>query len=154
MESGMTRIISTTTIQRPIEEVYDYVTTPGHWPEWHPSSLAVMGATDHSLAVGEQVTERFLVAGWRGEVVWVVREREAPRRWAIDGRITTGGGGSGAVTYTLTPHAGATEFTREFTYPLPNLLFAALDALVIRRRITAESAEALRRLKRHLEVPA
>jgi hypothetical protein len=151
----MTRIVTTATIQRPITVVYDYVTTPGHWPDWHPASLGVTGATDHSLAVGEQVTERFLVAGRRGEVVWTVREREAPIRWTIEGTITSGGGGSGTICYTLTPREeSATEFTREFSYPLPNFLYALLDTVVIRRRIAAESAKAVRRLKQLLEAGA
>jgi uncharacterized protein YndB with AHSA1/START domain len=150
-ERAMTQIITSATIQCPVERVFDYVTTPGHWPDWHPSSLGVSGATDHSLLVGEQVTERFLVAGRRGEVVWTVREREAPRRWIIDGVITTGGGGSGVVSYNLTPRGGATEFIRNFTYPLPNLALALLDALLVRRRIQAESEQATRQLKRWLE---
>ncbi len=150
----MTQIITSATIDRPIEAVYAYVTTPGHWPEWHPSSLGVSGATDHSLLVGEQVTERFLVAGRRGEVVWTVREREAPRRWVIAGVITSGAGGSGVVSYSLTAHGDATDFRREFTYPLPNPLYALLDALLLRRRIRAESAEAVRQLKRRLEASA
>ena len=148
----MTRIVTIATIHRPIEAVYDYVTTPGHWPAWHPSSLGVTGATDHSLDVGEQVRERFLVAGRRGEVVWTVTLRDAPYRWTIDGKIIGGGRGGGVVSYTLARgEDGATAFTREFSYPLPNLLFAFLDIVLIRRRITAESAEAVRRLKARLE---
>jgi uncharacterized protein YndB with AHSA1/START domain len=158
----MTRIVSATTIIRPIGDVFDYVTTPGHWPEWHPSSLAVSGATDHALAVGEQVTEEFRVAGRRGTVVWTVREREAPGRWLIEGQIVSGregtsgtSGTSGTVAYTLSPVTGGgqggTRFERVFTYPTPTLLIALLDALVIRRRIRAESAEAVRRLKARLE---
>jgi uncharacterized protein YndB with AHSA1/START domain len=150
-ERAMTQIITSATIQCPVERVFDYVTTPGHWPDWHPSSLGVSGATDHSLLVGEQVTERFLVAGRRGEVVWTVREREAPHRWVIDGVITTGSGGRGMVSYNLTPRDGATEFIRNFTYPLPNLALALLDALLVRRRIQAESEQAARQLKRRLE---
>jgi uncharacterized protein YndB with AHSA1/START domain len=152
-EGIMTRIITSATIMRPIEAVYDYVTTPGHWPEWHPSSLGVTGATDHSLQVGEQVTERFLVAGRRGEVVWAVRERDAPRWWVIEGTITSAGGGGGTVSYQLVPLEGVTQFTREFSYPLPNVVYMLLDALVVRRRVTAESAEAIRRLKQRLESP-
>lgn len=147
----MTRIYTAATINRSVEQVYEYVTTPGHWPEWHPSSLGVSGGTDHSLAVGELVTEHFLVAGRRGEVVWTVRERQAPRRWVIDGTITSAGGGGGTVAYTLSPRDGQTFFEREFTYPAPNALFALLDALLIRSRVRAESEEALRRLKRLLE---
>lgn len=148
---AMTQIVTSATINAPIETVFDYVTTPGHWPEWHPSSLGVNGATDHSLRVGEQVTERFLVAGRRGEVVWAVRTREAPHTWVIEGNITTGGGGSGVVSYLLTPREGATDFTRTFTYPMPNLAYALLDLLLLRRRVRAESAEAVRRLKCRLE---
>jgi hypothetical protein len=55
------------------------------------------------------------------------------------------------VSYNLTPRDGATEFIRNFTYPLPNLALALLDALLVRRRIQAESEQATRQLKRRLE---
>lgn len=145
----MTRVYKSVRIHTPIEQVFDYVTTPGNWPEWHPSSLGVSGATDHSLEPGEQVTEKYLVAGRRGSVVWTVRERAAPRRWVIDGQVV--GGGGGTITYTLTPQDGATNFERDFVYAMPNALLALLDRLVLRRRVEAESAEALRRLKGVLE---
>ncbi len=85
---------------------------------WHPSSLGVSGATDHSLEPGEEVTQEFLVVGRRGRAVWTVRERVYPRRWVIDGRVEGDG---------------------------------LLDRLVLRRRVEADSAEALRRLKEVLE---
>lgn len=145
----MTRVYKSIRIQTPIERVFDYVTTPGNWPEWHPSSLGVSGATDHSLEPGEKVTEEFRAAGRRGSVVWTVRERVAPQRWVIEGRVE--GGGGGTITYTLTPQDGATTFERDFVYAMPNALLALLDRLVLRRRVEAESAEALRRLKDVLE---
>src|SRR6478735_4251189 len=49
-----TRIVSVTQIDRPAGVVFDYVTTPAHWPTWHPSSLAVSGAVDHPLDPGEE----------------------------------------------------------------------------------------------------
>ncbi len=70
---------------RLIAEVFDYVTTPAHWLQWHPSSVALHGAIDHSLGVGEEVTEDFRVAGRSGSVTWRVIAREAPTRWAIAG---------------------------------------------------------------------
>ena len=57
-----TRIVTVAQIQRPATVVFDYVTTPAHWPTWHPSSLGVSGAVDHSLDIGEQATEEFRVA--------------------------------------------------------------------------------------------
>ena len=85
---------------------------------WHPSSLAVSGATDNSLEPGEEVREEFLVVGRRWRAVWTVRERVYPRRGVIDGRVQGEG---------------------------------LLDRLGLRRRVEAESAEALRRLKEVLE---
>ena len=105
----MTRIYTTATIACPIEDLYDYVTTPAHWPEWHPSSLGVSDGADHSLTVGEEVTERFLVAGRRGSVVWRVTERDAPNSWVIVGAIESskGGGNSGPRTTSVPPEASA-----------------------------------------------
>lgn len=145
----MSRVYKSIQIHTPIEQVFDYVTNPGNWPRWHPSSLDVSGAMGHSLEPGEQVTEKFRVAGRRGSVVWTVREREAPRRWVIEGQVSSGGGGR--ITYTLTPYDSGTTFEREFVYTMPNALLSLLDRLVFRRRIGAESAEALRRLKDVLE---
>lgn len=145
-----TRIRDEIIINRPVEAVFDYVTTPGNWPRWHPSSLSVTGSTDCSLEVGEQVTEEYQVAGRQGTVVWTVTEREHPRRWVIEGQIV-GRGAGGTVAYTLAPANGATRFVREFSYPTPGLWFQLLNRLLVRRRIAAESTTAVRRLKEVLE---
>jgi uncharacterized protein YndB with AHSA1/START domain len=145
----MTTIITATTIRRPIAEVFDYVTTPAHWLVWHPSSLGLHGATDHSLKVGEEVTEEFRVAGRKGSVTWKVVERDAPNRWAIAGIVAAGG--KGTITYTLTATANGTAFRRQFDYAMPNWFAALLDRLFIHRRIEAESALAVSRLKQALE---
>ena len=145
----MTRIYTTTQINRPIEQVYEFVTTPDHWPQWHPSSLGVTADTDHSLVVGESCTEAFYVAWQKGEVIWTVVDRKAPTRWVINGRIV-GRNNGGTITYTLTPQNGGTYFEREFVYPRPNILFSLLDKVIVRRRVTAESEEAVRCLKQVL----
>jgi uncharacterized protein YndB with AHSA1/START domain len=142
-------IVTSAIIHRPIAEVFDYVTTPAHWLVWHPSSLGLDGATDHSLQVGEEVTETFRVAGRRGSVTWTVVVRDAPNRWAIRGKVA--GGGSGTITYTLTTLADATGFRRQFDYAMPNRLADLLDRLFVRRRIEKESIEAVSRLRQALE---
>jgi len=67
----------------------------------------------------------------------------------ITGKILNSASG-GVITYALTPQADDTMFEREFIYPVPPL-YLLLDWLLLRRRVQAESAEALRRLKRRLE---
>jgi uncharacterized protein YndB with AHSA1/START domain len=144
-----THIVTVASIQRPPNVVFDYVTTPAHWPDWHPSSLAVSGSADHSLNPGEQVTEDFRVAGRRGRVVWTVIAREPPGKWTIEGKID--GRPAGTVTYSLTSSGSGTRFQREFTYRAPSLWFAILNWLVLRARIQLESDTAVSQLKRLLE---
>jgi uncharacterized protein YndB with AHSA1/START domain len=149
-----TRIVTVMPIERDNTAVFDYVTTPAHWPAWHPSSLSVSGATDHSLGIGEQTTEEFRVAGRRGEVVWTVVERKRPEKWTIDGTIA--GRPAGTVSYALTPNTNGkdgTQFERTFTYRSPTLWFALLNAALLRAKIQAESDEAVERLKDVLEKP-
>ena len=142
------RIVTTTHLSRPVEEVFDFVTTPANWPRWHPSSLGVSGAADHSLDVGEEVIEQFRVAGQYGTAVWTVRQRQAPHRWVIDGAAENGS--RATITYTLTTADGGTAFERE-------LVFTSLDTIPaeghepFRRQVEAESAEALRRLQAVLD---
>lgn len=148
------RIDNTVVIGVAPERVFDYVTTPGNWPQWHPSSLAVRGTTDHSARPGETATEDFIVAGRRGTVVWRVSERDAPRRWVIEGHGEddgVAGATLASISYTLTPDGNGTRFRRELVYPAPNLLFLALNAVFIRSRVEAESAQAVAQLKAVLE---
>ncbi|NUY31027.1 SRPBCC family protein [Paraburkholderia sp. JPY303] len=144
-----TKIATMISIERPAAVVFDYVTTPAHWPEWHPSSLSVTGAIGHSLNVGEQVTEEFRVAGRRGSVLWTVAVRDRPHQWVIVGAID--GKPAGTVSYALTPVASGTRFEREFVYRAPTLWFALVNVLFVRTRIQQESEEAVARLKKALE---
>src|SRR5262245_10994034 len=145
----MTRICNNIQIRRPIEQVFDFITTPANWPQWHPASVSVGGNADHSLLPGEQITENISVAGRHGEVIWLVRERSAPHRWVIDGTVKDGG--RATITYIFTRDSDGTNFERELVYTMPNAFLAILDRLIVRSRMKADSAEALRRLKRLLE---
>jgi uncharacterized protein YndB with AHSA1/START domain len=145
----VTTIVSEAVIRSPAQTVFDYVTTPRYWLIWHPSSLGLSGVTEHSLQVGEEVTEAFRVAGRKGSVTWRATLREPPWRFAMAGNVVAGG--SGTITYVLADAAGATAFRREFNYTMPNAFAALLDRLFVRRRIAAESAAAVARLKHALE---
>jgi uncharacterized protein YndB with AHSA1/START domain len=145
----MARIVTTIEIRMPIERVFDYATTAGNWPSWHPASRRVSGATDHSAVPGERIIEEIETSGRRWRAVWTVREREPPHLWVIEGEAE--GGGGAMITYRLTAHDGSTRFERELVYRMPNAWLALLDRLFIRRRMAAQSAEALHRLQLALE---
>jgi hypothetical protein len=148
---GNTRIVTEVDIARASPEIFAYVTTPGNWPKWHPSSLAVHGAVDHPLEVGESVVEEFRVAGRQGRVNWHVTKREPDRLWQISGDID--GREAGVVIYTLETKGNRTHFRREFEYRSPNLLFTLLNWISLQERINAESTQALQQLKERLELP-
>ena len=145
----MSQIHNSIEIACPIELVFDFATTPGHWAEWHPSTIAVTGDTDHSLEPGEQVTEDFRAARRNGRAVWTVKEREAPYRWVIAGVAESGG--TATITYSFTKVGAGTRFDRDLVYSHPGLIFAILDKLLGHRLLATESEQALRQLKELLE---
>src|SRR3712207_8726715 len=110
----MTRIVTMVSITRPIARVFDYVTTPANWPNWHPASRAVSAGADHPLEVGEEVEEEFVAAGRRGSIVWLVSARRAAPPLAIRG---PGEGGSATPTYKVSGEGGGTPFETGLAYP-------------------------------------
>ena len=147
---GRSRVSNEIIIARTPQEVFEYVTTPAIWPAWHPSSVAVRGAVDHPLLVGESAVETFVVAGRRGEAQWTVVERTPPRRFAIAGR-PTGSDGGARITYTLEARPEGTRFHRDMEYRMPSLWGDILDILLLHDRVAAESDEAVRRLRERAE---
>jgi uncharacterized protein YndB with AHSA1/START domain len=148
----VTTIVTEAHFPQPPGVVFSYVTTPSHWPRWHPSSLKVEGpGADHPALMGEEVVEQFHVSGRRGEVTWRVVERDEPTHWRIDG-VITGRSHGGTVSYRLEPaEDGGTDFVRTFTYPTPGVLFRVADWLFVRGRVRSESAQALKHLGRQLD---
>ena len=148
----MTRIVNAVVIGAAIEQVFAFATTPANWPKWHPASKAVTGAVDHPLEPCERLVEQIETIGYRGRASWVVRERATPQRWVIEGEGGTGG--HARIAYRLFGQADGTRFERELVYRMPNAWYALLDVLFIRRRMAAQSEQALSRLRALLEADA
>ncbi len=145
----MTRLVTSIRINRPIETVFDYVTTPASWPQWHPSSIRVDTPANKSLNIGEQVREDIKVGWQRDRVLWTVLERERPRRWTIEGQGEHGG--RATIRYELTSDGAGTRFRRDLAYQMPNAILALVDLLIVRRIMNTTSRNALERLKQALE---
>jgi uncharacterized protein YndB with AHSA1/START domain len=145
----MSRVRTSATIARSPAEVFAYVTTPRTWPAWQQWTLGTIGDTHHSLDVAERFTEQYVMGGRRGGREWFVRERDPERRWTIE--MHPQGGGSGTLTYEFSADGAGTLVECEFEYDMPNVALRVFDALVMRRRVEAEAAEGMRRLKERLE---
>src|SRR5215831_6961155 len=144
-----TRVVDTIDIAAPAERVFTYVTAPANWPRWHPQSRAVSGVVDRTPQPGEKTIEDFEIAGRKGRATWMSVAVDPPRRWEFEGRGE--GGGGARIVYSLAPTAEGTRFERELVYRGPNLAFVILNALELRAVMEADSAEAVRRLKRAIE---
>ena len=105
---------------------------------------------DHSLLIGEQVTEEFVAGGKHGSCVWQVTRREGPYLWTI---TTSTPQVRAEITYGLTEGEN-TVFERELTYLTSGMWFWVLDLLLMRRRTNRESHIALEQLKERLETPS
>jgi uncharacterized protein YndB with AHSA1/START domain len=144
----MTRLVHTVQIARPPEEVLRYASTAARWPEWHPSSLEVVGSR-HPLVAGERFEEDIRAGGREGHLSWNVLEAVPGTRW----RATAIGEPALELLLTYEVHASGsgTRFVRTLEYQLGGLLMRIADVLVLRRRIERESSESLRILRDVIE---
>ena len=144
------RVASTVRIHREIADVFAFFTTPKNWPRWHPASISVAGATDHSLAIGEEVTEEFRMGSGKGRPVWRVTESKAPYLWRFEGAPASGDARV-TITYSLRMDGQDTVFERNMHYQFNRLWLRVLDLLFIRRHMERESQQALSNAKQILE---
>src|ERR1700728_2070189 len=94
----MPRIQHSILIRKPAAQIYDYLTTPKHWPEFHPASLEETGATEHPLTVGDRHRERFRTRGWTGYINWTTLEADRPLHFRMRGEVE-GMGGKILITF-------------------------------------------------------
>lgn len=144
-----TRLFHRIRIARPPQQVFDYATTPARWPEWHPSSLRLEPGAEQPLKAGARFEEDVRAGGRAGHLRWQVRRCEPPRLWIADAEVSNGA--QLTLTYRISPDDGGVLFERELLYRLPNVVLRLLNQLLLRRRLTAESALSLQQLKQVLE---
>ncbi|CAJ61690.1 MULTISPECIES: SRPBCC family protein [Frankia] len=125
---------------RPIEAVFDFAATAGHWPRWHPAARRVEGAVDRPARLGDRILEQVTVAGVDNTVTWTIVDCERPQRLAFTTDVDAG---QVRIGYALAALAdGRTRFRR--TVDFPDLGPAFADAM------RAQSVEGLANLARLL----
>lgn len=144
----MTRMQHTVVIARSPLDVLDYAADARRWPEWHPSSLVVVGP-EGALPSGATFEEDIRAGGREGHLSWRVTEHVPGARFHAVAhgthRLTL------ALTYEVTRHGEGTRFVRTLAYELPGLGMRIANAMVLSRRIRRESVVSLERLRTVLE---
>ena len=129
-------------IQAPIDAVYDYVTQPDRWHEWHPTSLSADTGNTGSLPIGTRFTEIIDLLGIRVPMSYRVQIARRPSEFKT---VFTSLPVDGSIHYYLRAHQGGTLFKRVLTYE------TELQLASLHERMVALSAIALDRLKQRLE---
>lgn len=111
-------------VSRSVEEVFDWITTPIHWPQVSPFTLGIEAAEPaRPLRGGDAFRQSVRIHDWRGHFDWKVELLERPHRCVLAG-VSTGDGfvsrlaGHDAVRLELTCEGdGArTTLTRQLEY--------------------------------------
>ena len=143
----MTQLCQSIDIPAPPAAVYDYVTRPVRWKEWHHSSLDVQEVGDESLVAGRRFEEDVLAAGRRRHLVWMVEENRPGQRWRASAYMEDGS--TLRLTYDFAAAGAGTRFTRTLEYVLAPVLLRWINDLFLWKRVQRESLAALERLRAH-----
>ncbi|WP_374354759.1 SRPBCC family protein, partial [Chitinimonas sp.] len=148
---GQTTMTHTIEIAAPPAQVMDYAAAPAHWPQWHPSSLAIrVGAGPQ--AEGNRFSEDIHAGGRRGQLNWQVLAYRPGEFWSAEAR------GNHRLTLRVDYHCQAmpddptrTLFQRRLEYRLPALGWRLYNRLIATRRVERESRLSLQQLKACIE---
>jgi hypothetical protein len=134
------------------ERLYDYVTQPWHWHEWHPNSISA-GTVSGLLRIGDTFDEVIelqplspLPFHMRRNTHYRVVAAEPPGTWEVEGRTRDGWL---KIRYELQPGVHGTRFIRRLTYQTQGL--SRLLMPLLKRRVAAASQAALVNLKTRME---
>jgi hypothetical protein len=135
----------------PAQELYDYVTQPWLWHEWHPSSRSAK-AGQRVLASGDEFVEMIEVKPLAPlplrllrQTRYTVTESVPFQAWEVEGRMKDG---LLRIRYDLKEEDGGTLFTRMLYFELSGPT-RALQSL-LRSKMERISVTALDNLKRKL----
>lgn len=129
------------------QAVYDYVTRPALWKEWHPASLGAQEHAAESLGAGARFEEDILSAGIKRHLRWTVEQAEPGVRWAASAVMDDGS--TVNLLYRFEGRNTGMNFTRTLRYQVKPLHLRIVNALFMWRRVQAESRLALSNLTRH-----
>jgi carbon monoxide dehydrogenase subunit G len=104
----MTKFEKSIIINRPVEEVWKFLSNLGNFPKWDRGIYEVRQTSKGPIGVGSTLQSDRLFLGWHGIGEFVVTEYEPNRVLALRGGA---GSSSGNLRYTFESVTGGTRLT-------------------------------------------
>lgn len=136
-------------IAAPPRVVYDFVTRPARWHEWHPASLGAEPHAMESLRSGTKFEEDIRSSGFKRHLRWQVLDSRPGERW--EASAVMGDGSTVHLLYEFSASGSGTRFARTLNYQIKPPVLRWLNDLVVWRRVRRESQQALDNLRNRLE---
>jgi uncharacterized protein YndB with AHSA1/START domain len=119
---------NTITIERPIEEVFEYVSTPENDPRWVSVSIRNQRTLPDPMRVGMTTEEDVKIFGRTSRDTWEVTEYEPPTVVAY--RATSGLLSGGIVRLRCEPLEGGTRLTHAVEYEVRGIYYKTIAPIM------------------------
>jgi uncharacterized protein YndB with AHSA1/START domain len=137
---------SSTTVARPAQDVFDYMSDLRNDPEWHTDILEARLTSDGPVAKGSTYAITFKPFMGQSEGTVTVLEYDAPRRFAFRGQM---GKMTPVITTTIEPEGGGSRVTRRVEMDPPGIM--KLMQPLMKGMVRKQNAGHIANLKRVLE---
>ena len=145
-QPGEIKLTNEIRIQCAPESLFDYVSRPDLWHEWHPASKSAVlprVPLQPGDAFHEIITVTYPFIGISRATDYRVTLSDRANTWEVKGSSSLF---DLTIHYDFAPESGATLFRRTLTYSVKGPL-AWFEPFVVRPKIKRQSALALRNLK-------
>jgi uncharacterized protein YndB with AHSA1/START domain len=115
---------NTITIEQPVEEVFEYVSTPENDPTWVSVSIRNQRTSPGPMRVGMTIEEDVKIFGRTSRDTWEVTEYEPPTLIAY--RATSGLLCGGVVRLRCEPVKGGTRLTHAVEYEVRGIYYKTI----------------------------
>ena len=119
---------NTIRIEQPVEEVFEYVSTPENDPTWVSVSIRNQRTSPGPMRVGMTTEEDVKIFGQRSRATWEVTEYKLPTVVAY--RATSGLLSGGVVRVGCEPVEGGTRLTHAVEYELHGIYYKTIAPLM------------------------
>jgi uncharacterized protein YndB with AHSA1/START domain len=121
-------VANTITIERPIEELFEYVSTPENDPTWVSASIRNQRTSPGPMRVGITIEEDVKIFGHTSRDTWEVTEYEPPS--VIAYRATSDLLSGGVVRLRCEPVEGGTRLTHAVEYEPRGIYYKTIAPLM------------------------